>query len=138
MTADLEELITEDSQGPWRRSYWDKHPFRAILKVDLHQTSPEGCKLKRYKNITPCKWMVSANQLADNAASVGVGTLQCSTYQEMANRTPRDCTAGDGLQFYFTYEEKRLNKDTPKEISRIISNEMCQRACQSDSQGLLS
>jgi len=93
---------------------------------------------KEIQNITPCKWMVLANQLADNAASVGVGTLQCSTYQEMANQTPRDCTAGDGLRFYFTYEGKHLDKDNPKEISRIISNEMCRRACQSDSQGLLS
>jgi len=82
--------------------------------------------------------MVTANQLADKAASIGMRTLQCSIYQEMVARTPLHCLVGEGLQFYFTYQVKRLGKDTPKEISRIISDEMNRRACQSPSQGLLS
>jgi hypothetical protein len=72
MTKDLKWLISDRSEGPWRKEYWDQHGFQTILKVNSHQLDPDGKKAKQYQYITPCRWMVTANQLADDGASIEV------------------------------------------------------------------
>ena len=138
MVSDLKPLISTNRDGPWREEYWDDHSFRVILKVDSHQIDSKGKSLKRYKTITPCKWMVTANQLADDGASTGIGTLSSSATRTISEQTPNNLRDGEGLRFYFTHNGKRLDKDTPREIYKIVSDEMNRRACTVPSQGLLS
>jgi hypothetical protein len=60
----------------WKSEYWDDHPTRVVIKVDSHQLHEDLTKNKRYDEITPNFCLVSMNQIADNAASLGMNTLR--------------------------------------------------------------
>jgi hypothetical protein len=56
-------------------TYWDAHSKQALLKVNSHQIDDEdGNQTGRHDALQPCVALVWANQLADKAASVGIGT----------------------------------------------------------------
>ena len=137
MVASLESCISDDPDKRWKRGNWDDDTFRACMKVDSHQLKSDFSKGNRYKLIAPCEMMVTANQLADNAASIGIGKLESDVYQQMAARQPNDLLVGNGLRFYITHARRRLDKDTSKEIMEIAANEMFRRMCTVQSQGLM-
>jgi hypothetical protein len=57
-------------------NYWDAaHSSKqALLKVNSHQIDDGGKQTGRHDTLQPCAALVWANQLADKAASVGIGT----------------------------------------------------------------
>jgi hypothetical protein len=79
-----EKRILKDSDRRWRQENWDEHTFPACMKVDSHQLKADLPKGNHFKFITSCKMMVTANQLADNAASIAIGTLE-AMYRSPAN-----------------------------------------------------
>jgi hypothetical protein len=82
MVASLEECVSEDPDKRWKRKKWDYNSFRPCMKVDSHQLKSDLSKGNRYKLVSPCEMMVVANQLADNAASIGISTLESDVYQQ--------------------------------------------------------
>lgn len=123
MLEELHEFVNIHVNGPWREEYDDKHSFRAMIGVDSHQLNPDSSKATRYKSITPCLFVVLANQLADNVASIGVGKIESVLYNSLTK--PQDVLVPpNGQRFYLTHNGRRLDKDYPKEVWDILSTEM--------------
>ena len=131
----LRGRISTATANPWPEQYWDGHPFRAIVKIDSHQINPDGTSRNRYPAITPCLWLVTANQLADDAASFGVRTLPCPA--SLAPTVPAPVKFMAGLRFCIVWQGRRLDRDTSADIRTLASREMHRRTCNCPSQGLI-
>jgi hypothetical protein len=66
--------------------------------------------------------MVTANQLANNAASIGIVTLKSTIHQQMLARWPNNLLVGHSLQIYIMHNRLWLNKDVPREMAEVASN----------------
>lgn len=105
-----EKCILKDSDRRWRQENWDEHTFRACMKVYSHQLKADLSKGNHFKFITSCKMMVTANQLADNAASIGIGTLESTVHQPMLATLPNNLLVGHSLWFYITHTDYILTR----------------------------
>lgn len=116
MLEELKELTSKEKERPWWASLscWDQHAHRAILKVDSHQTDTQENKQSRHKQITPCQFIVSANQQADNGTSIGVGALDNSMMSH--TRAPLDVKVPRALRMHVTHGETSVDKDASKTI----------------------
>jgi len=92
----------------WKHSYFDKHEHTSILKVDSHQLSDDGRKLKtnpRYGRLVPNLFLLSCNHHADVSASL-VGTTKFFQSSDMHQfHLPPS-----KLRFFFTWGGKSIDR----------------------------
>ena len=67
------EIIGSWVKGKYVPKYADNHNLRCVAKIDSHQSDNDDKKLKQYPTLVPNKAIVSGNQRADTAASIGIG-----------------------------------------------------------------
>ena len=80
--------ISEDTAHPYPAKYSDEHEYRPIFEVDSHQADANGKEGKRYTELTPCKFFVEANQIADNFCSLGLCTIENEYFNDQ--ETPKN------------------------------------------------
>ena len=131
------EMRTLGELTGWKEEYWDQHPTTTIWKVDSHQLKENGEKGDRYDSIIPCQFLVSANHLVDQAASIGIFTLPVLE-EEIGIHRPDDMKDGPTMRFYMSHGECLIDQDTTKCIREILSREMAIRAGTKERQGLIS
>jgi len=119
--------ISEDTAHPYPAKYSDEHEYRPIFEVDSHQADANGKEGKRYTELTPCKFFVEANQIADNFCSLGLCTIENDYFDDQD--TPNNVTCPlQSLDFYYEHDGKTFHGDTSTDVAKRCDLEMRNRS----------
>ena len=91
----------------------------------------------RAEEITPNRLLASANQLADNAASIGIGTHGNILNREALFISPENISSNSELRFYLSHYGRTFEKDTSATVRGYFNDELQIRASNKGAQGLL-
>jgi len=72
-TSKTKDNSDEDDPKLWENSYYDRHPYRSIWKVNSHQLNNSGTDIKsspRYAQLIPNLGILSTNHHADRSAGI--------------------------------------------------------------------
>ena len=129
----------ETARLNWRRDYFDGNTARAVLKINSHQLSNCGTRIKipsRYESLTPNLAFLNANHYADVCADLAFQFAQRNNNEMIKDACTMQLPFSN-LTFFLTCNGKLIDGHVSIYIRHILSKERIKRLSKKNTQGLL-
>jgi len=133
------ERNPETANLNWKRDYFDDNTARAVLKINSHQLSNCGTRIKipsRYESLTPNLAFLNANHYADVCADLAFQLVQRNN-SEMVKDACTMQLPYSNLTFFLTCNGKLIDRHVSIYIRHVLSKERIKRLSKKNTQGLL-
>ena len=122
---------SNDDECIWESSYFEKHSYRPIWKVNSHQLNEDGTGInnkRRYRKLIPNLSILSTNHHADFSTDV----VKTFTFEP-----PSISTVSSHLRYFFTLDGATIDRHTSQTLSKYFALERVKRLKTKATQGLL-
>jgi len=135
LSSEFEHSINKATKI-WRKSYFDDHAVKPVLKVNSHQLCDKGLTIKvksRYPSLIPNLCLLNANHIADTIAEFPFSP----SFLKQAKSLHSIYNPPSPLRFYITVNGNTVDKHISDAINNSFVQERLKRLKTKPTQGML-